>query len=81
VEVVETVFTTLGKDEVNLEPWKVVHHSPAELQRQMNNWACGFFVIHAMRAVGNGESIHTVTNDQTAKVRSQTLDLIFENLG
>ncbi|KAJ6563697.1 hypothetical protein DFH09DRAFT_1278913 [Mycena vulgaris] len=80
VEVAETIFTTLGKPGMDLAPWKVTHHSPPELQRQMNVYACGFFVIHAMRAIGNHESISTVTNDKTATVRSETLDMILENL-
>jgi hypothetical protein len=46
----------------------------------MNGFACGFFVIHAMRVVGNGESLSVVTNDQTAKVKSETLNLIKDNL-
>jgi hypothetical protein len=43
-------------------------------------YACGFFVIHTLRVIGNGESLSCVTNDQTAKVRSETLDLIRDNL-
>ncbi|KAJ7836006.1 hypothetical protein B0H13DRAFT_1913303 [Mycena leptocephala] len=80
VEVAETVFTTLGKPEIDLEHWDVMKHSPSLLQRQMNGFACGFFVIHGMRVVGNGESVACVTNDQTAKVKSETLDLIKDNL-
>jgi Ulp1 family protease len=80
VEVAETVFTTLGKPEIDLEPWDVMRHSPSLLQRQMNGFACGFFVIHGMRVVGNGESVACVTNDQTAKVKSETLDLIKDSL-
>ncbi|KAF8200490.1 hypothetical protein K438DRAFT_2110609 [Mycena galopus ATCC 62051] len=68
VEVAETIFMTLGKPEIDLEPWDVMRHSPSLLQRQMNGFACGFFVIHAMRVVGNGESVSSVTNDQTAKL-------------
>ncbi|KAJ7811976.1 hypothetical protein B0H13DRAFT_2383526 [Mycena leptocephala] len=33
-----------------------------------------------MRVIGNDESLSGVTNDQTAKVRSETLDLIRDNL-
>ncbi|KAJ7811975.1 hypothetical protein B0H13DRAFT_2383525 [Mycena leptocephala] len=33
VEVAETVFTTLGKPEMNLQPWEAVKHSPPKLQR------------------------------------------------
>ncbi|KAJ6503931.1 hypothetical protein C8R45DRAFT_924266 [Mycena sanguinolenta] len=80
VEVAETVFTTLGRPEINLEPWAVIKHSPPPLQRQMNGFSCGFFVIHAMCVVGNGESLSAVTNDQTRKVKSDTLDLIKDNL-
>ncbi|KAJ7751325.1 hypothetical protein DFH07DRAFT_774922 [Mycena maculata] len=80
VELAETVFTTLGQPSINLAPWPVRQHDPPELQRQMNGYACGFFVIHAMRAIGNGESISTVTNDQTPRVHSETLDLVLGNL-
>ncbi|KAJ7511549.1 hypothetical protein B0H11DRAFT_2268643 [Mycena galericulata] len=80
VELAETVFTMLGQPKMDVAPWPVLKHSPPELQRQMNGYACGFFVIHAMRAIGNGESITTVTNDQTTKIRSETLDLIHHNL-
>jgi hypothetical protein len=79
VEVGETVFTTLGKPEINLEPWDVMKHSPSLLQCQMNGFACGFF-IHAIQVIRNGESVSSVTNDQTAKVKSETLDLIEDNL-
>ncbi|KAJ7021425.1 hypothetical protein C8F04DRAFT_1402989 [Mycena alexandri] len=80
VEVVETVFTMLGKQDMNLEPWDVIKHSPSELQRQMNGYACGFFTIHAMRVIGNSESLLTVTNDETPRVRSEILNLIHQNL-
>jgi hypothetical protein len=80
VEVGETVFTTLGKPEINLEPWDIVKHSPSLLQCQMNGFACGFFVIHAIQVIGNGESVSSVTNDQTAQVKSETLDPIKDNL-
>ncbi|KAJ6579492.1 hypothetical protein DFH09DRAFT_1445551 [Mycena vulgaris] len=80
VEVGETVFTTLGKPVMDLAPWPVVNHSPSELHRQMNAWACGFFVIHCMRTIGNGESLSVVTNDQTANVKSETLDLVIKYL-
>lgn len=80
VEVAETVFTTLGKPEMDLQPWEVVKHSPPELQRQMNGYACGFFVLHAMRVIGNSESLSSVTNNQTANVRREILDLISNHL-
>jgi hypothetical protein len=80
VELAETIFTFLGKAEQDLEPWKVLSHSPPELQCQMNDYACGFFTIHAIRALGNGEPLSTVTNDQTDNVRSEILDLIIANL-
>lgn len=65
---------------MDLEPWAVVKHSPPELQRQMDGYSCGFFVIHGMRVVGESESLSRVTNDQTVKVRSDTLNLILNNL-
>ena len=80
MELAETVFTTLGKPDMDLEPWKVSKHSPSELQLQMNGYACGFFLIHAMGATGNGESLSSVTNDLTPKVRNDELDLLLENL-
>ncbi|KAJ6608848.1 hypothetical protein B0H10DRAFT_1955071 [Mycena sp. CBHHK59/15] len=64
-EVGETVFTTLKQPNMDLACWKVIKHAPPELQCQMNGWACGFFIIHAMDVVGNGKSISDVTNDQT----------------
>ncbi|KAJ7150791.1 hypothetical protein C8R46DRAFT_1229727 [Mycena filopes] len=80
VEVVETVFTTIGVPGVNVEPWDVIKHSPPELQRQMNGYACGFFSLHVIRVIGNGESLDTVTNDATPRVRREILELIYENL-
>ncbi|KAJ7082107.1 hypothetical protein C8R44DRAFT_992225 [Mycena epipterygia] len=80
VELAETVFTTLGQLSMNLEPWPVFKHSPPELQRQMNGYACGFFVIHAMCVVGNGQPISAVINDATEKIRNDTLDTILANL-
>ncbi|KAJ6556903.1 hypothetical protein B0H10DRAFT_1967530 [Mycena sp. CBHHK59/15] len=65
VEVGETVFTTLKQPSMDLASWKVIKHTPPKLQRQMNGWACGFIIIHAMDVVGNGKSISDVTKDQT----------------
>lgn len=80
VENVETVFTALGRMEVDVQPWKFFSHSPTELHRQMNGYACGFFLIHAMRAIINGDALSTITDDQTSKVKSDTLDLILDNI-
>ncbi|KAJ7830550.1 hypothetical protein B0H14DRAFT_2593219 [Mycena olivaceomarginata] len=43
LELGDTVYATLGHMQVNWELWKWVLHSPSELERQMNGWACGFF--------------------------------------
>ncbi|KAJ7601957.1 hypothetical protein DFH06DRAFT_1399828, partial [Mycena polygramma] len=51
LELGETVYATLGTPTVNWELWKPFLHSPPELERQMNGWACGFFVIQGMTVI------------------------------
>ncbi|KAJ7243493.1 hypothetical protein C8J57DRAFT_1243438 [Mycena rebaudengoi] len=79
-ELGQTVYLALGKRDMDLPSWNVLKHSPSELQRQMNGWACGFFVIDAINAVASGESTVIVANDRTVRVQKETLDLILTNL-
>ncbi|KAJ7812191.1 hypothetical protein B0H14DRAFT_3753374 [Mycena olivaceomarginata] len=80
LELGDTVYATLGRMEVDWEPWKRVLHSPDELDRQMNNWACGLFVIHAMKSLADGIGIKGVKNGETERVRESTLKLVLDNL-
>ncbi|KAJ7742173.1 hypothetical protein DFH07DRAFT_980597 [Mycena maculata] len=80
LELGDTIYATLGYPKFDWEPWSRVLHSPPELGRQMNSWACGFFVIHAMRVVANGDDIQSVTNTETERVREESLALVLDNL-
>ncbi|KAJ7362730.1 hypothetical protein DFH08DRAFT_950966 [Mycena albidolilacea] len=80
LELGDTVYATLGYMQVDWELWKRVLHSSSELERQMNGWACGFFVIHGMMSVTDGSGIETVTNRGTERVREKSLKLVFDNL-
>ncbi|KAJ7194862.1 hypothetical protein GGX14DRAFT_359779 [Mycena pura] len=79
LELGDTVYATLGPATVDWEIWKRVLHSPPELERQMNGWACGFFVIHGMTALADGSGIETVVNSETERVREGALKLTVAN--
>ncbi|KAJ7026886.1 hypothetical protein C8F04DRAFT_1296018 [Mycena alexandri] len=66
VELAETIFTALGRPDMNLEPWPVIKHSPSELHRQMDGHSC---------------DLSSTTQGEMLRVRRDTLDLIYENLG
>ncbi|KAJ7714729.1 hypothetical protein B0H16DRAFT_1807499 [Mycena metata] len=74
VEVAETVFTTLGRPDMNLEPWPVIKHSPSELHRQMDGHSCGFFLIGGIRVIGNGQDLSSITQDGMLRVRRDTIN-------
>ncbi|KAJ7194118.1 hypothetical protein GGX14DRAFT_404900 [Mycena pura] len=80
VELAEAVYAYLGVLNVNLEPFKTRYQSPPPLMRQINSWACGFFVIDAMLLLAKGESTAGVTNENTERVKAHALDLILNNL-
>ncbi|KAJ7837146.1 hypothetical protein B0H13DRAFT_1912627 [Mycena leptocephala] len=80
LELGDTIYATLGQMEIDWEPWKRVLHAPSELDRQMNSWACGFFVIHAMKALVDGSGIESVTNSETGRIKEETLALIMDNI-
>jgi hypothetical protein len=80
LELGDTVYATLGCMEVDWEPWMRVLHSPNELDRQMNNWACGLFVIHAIKSLADGIGIKGVKNGETERVWESTLKLVLDNL-
>ncbi|KAK6988773.1 hypothetical protein R3P38DRAFT_2804240 [Favolaschia claudopus] len=81
LELGDTVYATLGHMKIDWSLWKMVLHSPPELERQMNDWACGFFVIHAMKCLADGTEIEKVTNKETENVRDNTLALVTKNPG
>jgi hypothetical protein len=79
-ELGESVYAYLGVLDVNLAPWRVRHDSPSPLMCQMNGWACGFFTIHAMQLIANGESTAAVTNEHTERIQKESLEMILNNL-
>ncbi|KAF7318669.1 ULP-PROTEASE domain-containing protein [Mycena chlorophos] len=80
LELGDTVYATLGVFRVDWESWRLVSHSPPELQRQTNDWSCGFFVIHAMNALVDGVDLSSVTNRETGHIKKRTLSLILDNI-
>ncbi|KAJ6469868.1 hypothetical protein C8R45DRAFT_937507 [Mycena sanguinolenta] len=80
LELGDTVYATLGHLQIDWEPWRRVLHSPPEFERQMNNWACGFFVIHGMCVLAEGSGIENVKDSETERVREKTLKLVVDNI-
>ncbi|KAF7293650.1 ULP-PROTEASE domain-containing protein [Mycena indigotica] len=80
LEIGDTVFAHLGEMKVDWESWKLISHSPAPLDCQMNGWDCGIFVIHVMLVLVNGWDISEVKNSETERIRQAARKLVEENL-
>lgn len=50
--------------------------SPSELQRQMDSWSCGLFVILAMTLVAADQSPASAVNELIKDVRHDALKLL-----
>ena len=70
LKVIATVLEYAKKDvpDFNKKPWKKQVYSPTALQRQMDLWSCGLFLLMAMWAYIMKEGFEKVCNDEKEKM-------------
>jgi hypothetical protein len=78
LEVADKILDTLGAELNQWNRWTRVLSSPSELQRQMDGWSCGIFVMLAMQLCSRGESPTHATNDLIPDMRNDVLTLLLQ---
>lgn len=62
-------------------PWTREIYSPDYLERQMDGWSCGLFILMALLELnrdGEGMDVHKITNARLDDMRLKTINLILD---
>lgn len=72
------ILELLNADAIDWDKWERKLTSPHELQRQMDNWACGIFVMLAIKLLVEGNPLTEATNDRIESMRQEALHILLE---
>ena len=78
LEVADKILETIGSESIEWDRWTRLLSSPGELQRQMDGWSCGIFVMLAMKLSSMGETLANATNDRIPDTRNDVLRLLLQ---
>ena len=80
INVVEQIRIYLEAPKIDFSGWvrKVLY--PPPLQRQMDGWACGLFLLMAMRACAMKTGFEQVIDDAKEEMRTEVLEALLELL-
>lgn len=80
LKVIKKVLEYAKKDvpDFKKKPWEQRIYSPTALQRQMDSWSCGLFLLMAMWAYTTKEGFEQVCNDEKEKMRAKVLKTLLD---
>ena len=78
LKVITKVLEYAMKDVPNFKkkPWKQKIYSLPALQRQMDLWACGLFLLMVMWGYAMKEGFDKVCNDEKEKMQAKVLETL-----
>jgi len=78
LKVFERIRETLGAPKIDFEKWRQKVFYPSALQRQMDGWACGLFLLMAMRARAKKTGFECVIDDAKEEMREVVLEALLK---
>lgn len=80
LQTVHRIRQHIAAPEVNFEdkPWRRQLHFPSQMQRQMDNWACGLFLMMAMKPCAEDRGFEDVTDDLKEEMKREVLSILLE---
>jgi hypothetical protein len=78
LKIVDRIASFLGTSRPDWSggQWKRRLYSPPELQRQLDSWSCGLFVLMAISAIKQRVSFQAVTDDLKLEMRDKVLEIL-----
>jgi hypothetical protein len=78
LDIADKILDTISSESIQWDGWTRVLFSPPELQRQMDGWSCGIFVMLAMQLCSRGESLASATNELIPEMCNDVLTLLLQ---
>jgi len=78
IKVVDRIREHLKAPRVDFEYWAQKVLYPPPLQRQMDGWACGLFILMAMKACALKNGFEQVIDDAREEMREEVLKALLK---